>query len=260
LSGIRVNCPRYHNQGPTLGRHERTPAHRHAPQSNQPASDPSTHRFVAVRRRAEDRTLVYHPDVLQEPNDATRYLSAAAEGDKAAADALLPLVYDQLRKVAQRRLEGERSGHTLSATGLVHEAYLKLVGPREIPWAGRGHFYAAAAEAMRRILVDHARAHGRSGGAKLRLFEVGDVAALAGLGADEILAVDEAIRRLEEEDPQAAALVRLRFYAGLDVEDAAKALQVSPRTAARLWTYARAALYLDLSDPTERIADEPQRR
>lgn len=210
--------------------------------------------------RAENRTLVYHPGVPQEPNDATRFLSAAAEGDKAAADALLPLVYDQLRKVAQRRLEGERSGHTLSATGLVNEAYLKLVGPREIPWAGRGHFYAAAAEAMRRILVDYARARERRGGAKLRLFEVGDVAALAALGADEILAVDEAIRRLGAEDPRAAALVRLRFFAGLDVEDAAKALQVSPRTAARLWTYARAALYLDLSDPTERIADEPQRR
>jgi RNA polymerase sigma factor (TIGR02999 family) len=152
--------------------------------------------------------------------------------------------------VAQRRLAGERSDHTLSATGLVHEAYLKLVGPREVPWTGRAHFYAAAAESMRRILLDHARAHGRRGGSKLRLFEVGDVAALAALGADEIVAVDEAIRRLEREDPKAAALVRLRFYAGLDVEDAAKALQVSPRTAARLWTYARAALYLDLSDPS----------
>ena len=183
-----------------------------------------------------------------EPNDATRFLSAAAAGDKAAADALLPLVYEQLRKVAQRRLDGERTGHTLSSTALVHEAYLKLVGPREIAWAGRGHFYAAAAEAMRRILLDHARARGRRGGEKLRLSEVGDVAALAGTGADEILAVDEAIGRLGEEDRQAAELVRLRFYAGLDVEDAAKALGVSPRTAARLWTYARAVLYRDLSD------------
>jgi len=189
------------------------------------------------------------PRMQHEPNDATRFLSAAAEGDKAAADALLPLVYEQLRSVAQRRLEEERSGHTLSATGLVHEAYLKLVGPREIPWAGRGHFYAAAAEAMRRILLDHARARGRRGGGSLRLSDVGDVAALAATGADEILAVDEAIRRLEGEDPQAAALVRLRFYAGLDVEDAARALQVSPRTAARLWTYARAVLYRDLSEP-----------
>lgn len=184
----------------------------------------------------------------QEPSDVTHFLSAAADGDKAAADALLPLVYAQLRKVAQRRLESERSGHTLSSTALVHEAYLKLVGPREIPWTGRGHFYAAAAEAMRRILLDHARAHGRRGGEKLRLAEIGDVAALASTGADEILAVDEAIGRLEGEDPQAAALVRLRFYAGLDVEDAARSLGVSPRTAARLWTYARAVLYRDLSD------------
>jgi RNA polymerase sigma factor (TIGR02999 family) len=183
-----------------------------------------------------------------EPNDATRFLTAAAGGDKAAADSLLPLVYEQLRKVAQRRMDGERSGHTLSATGLVHEAYLRLVGPREVAWAGRGHFYVAAAEAMRRILLDHARASGRRGGQKLRLSEVGDVAALAVTGAEEILAVDEAIRRLESEDSQAAALVRLRFYAGLDVEDAAKALGVSPRTAARLWTYARAVLYRDLSD------------
>jgi RNA polymerase sigma factor (TIGR02999 family) len=192
----------------------------------------------------------------QQPFDMTHFLSAAASGDKSATDALLPLVYDQLRKVAQRRLEAERSGHTLSSTALVHEAYLKLVGPRDIPWSGRGHFYAAAAEAMRRILLDHARARGRRGGDKLRLSEVGDVAALAGTGPEEILAVDEAIGRLETEDPQAGALVRLRFYAGLDVEDAAKALGVSPRTAARLWTYARAVLYRDLSD-RPRSSDPP---
>jgi len=172
----------------------------------------------------------------------------AAGGDKAAADRLLPLVYEQLRKTAQLDLAGERAGHTLSATALVHEAYLKLVGPRELAWANRGHFYAAAAEAMRRILLDHARAHGRRGGEKLRLSEVADVASLAATGSDEILAVDEAIGRLEGEDPQAAALVRLRFYAGLEVEEAARALGLSPRTAARLWIYARAVLYRDLTD------------
>jgi RNA polymerase sigma factor (TIGR02999 family) len=184
-----------------------------------------------------------------EPNDATRLLSAAADGDKAAANQLMPLVYEQLRKVAQRHLASERSGHTLSATALVHEAYLKLVGPRDVAWAGRGHFYAAAAEAMRRILLDHARARGRRGGELLRLAEVSDVAALAATGSDEVLAVDEAIGRLETEDPQAAALIRLRFYAGLRVEDAAQALGISPRTAARLWTYARAMLYRDLTNP-----------
>src|SRR5688572_9625413 len=217
------------------------------------ASDPpAPHR--APRRDgygACSRPRVYDPRMPPDATDVTHFLSAAASGDQSATNALLPLVYDQLRKVAQRRLDGERSGHTLSSTALVHEAYLKLVGPREIPWAGRSHFYAAAAEAMRCILLDHARARGRRGGEKLRLSEVGDVAALAGTGADEILAVDEAIGRLEGEDPQAGALVRLRFYAGLDVEDAAKALGVSARTAARLWTYARAVLYRDLSDRPE---------
>jgi len=175
---------------------------------------------------------------------------AAASGDVGAADQLLPLVYEQLRQAAQVDLAGERPGHTLCATALVHEAYVKLVGPRRVPWAGRGHFYAAAAEAMRRILLDHARAHGRRGGKRIELSDLGDVAALASAGAEEIVAVDEALGRLEGEDPQAAALVRLRFFAGLSVDEAAQSLGLSPRTAARLWTYARAVLYRDLSDST----------
>jgi RNA polymerase sigma factor (TIGR02999 family) len=176
-------------------------------------------------------------------------MQAAAGGDKAAADRLLPLVYGQLRKAAQRDLAAERADHTLSATALVHEAYLKLVGPREIAWANRGHFYAAAAEAMRRILIDHARGHERRGGSALRWTEVEDVADLATTGSEGILAVDEAIGRLERDDPQAAALVRLRFYAGLGVDEAAESLGISPRTAARLWTYARAVLFRDLNSP-----------
>ena len=183
-----------------------------------------------------------------DPLDATQLLIAASAGDKAAADGLLPLVYGELRKAAQLGLAREASGHTLTATALVHEAYLKLVGPRELPWANRAHFYAAAAEAMRRILIDHARARGRRGGVPLRLDEISDVAALAKAGPEEILAVDEAIERLKSEDPLAAALVRLRFYAGLGVDEAAQALGISPRSAARLWTYARAALYRDLTD------------
>jgi RNA polymerase sigma factor (TIGR02999 family) len=171
---------------------------------------------------------------------------AAAGGDKGAADQLLPLVYEQLRAAAQRDLAGERASHTLSATTLVHEAYLKLVGPREIPWANRGHFYAAAAQAMRRILLDHARARGRRGETR-PLTEILDVAALACAGSEQILAVDEAVGRLERDDPQAAAIVRLRFYAGLPVDEAAAALGLSPRSAARLWTYARAVLYRDLA-------------
>jgi len=179
--------------------------------------------------------------------DATVLLNAAATGDEAAANQLLPLVYDQLRKAAQLKLAGEPNGHSLSATALVHEAYLKLVGPREIPWAGRGHFYAAAAEAMRRILIDRARARDRRGGRPMNLDDIGDVADLAEADPEKILAVDEAVRRLEADDPEAAAVVRLRFYAGLSVDEAAKALGTSPRSAARLWTYARAVLYRNLS-------------
>ena len=178
-------------------------------------------------------------------------MNAAAAGSKDAADRLLPLVYDQLRKAAQLDLAAERGGavgHTLSATVLVHEAYLKLVGPRHMPWAGRGHFYAAAAEAMRRILVDHARTRARQGGKARQLTEIGDVAALAAADSGQIVAVDAALIRLEADDPQAAAVVRLRFYAGLSVDQAAQALGLSPRTVARLWTYARAVLYRELSE------------
>lgn len=192
----------------------------------------------------------YHRRVSTEQptsSDATLLMAKAAQGDRAAADGLLPLVYDQLRKAAQMQMGGERSGHTLSATALVHEAYLKLVGPREIAWANRRHFYAAAAEAMRRILIDHARARGPRGGAMVPLEGIGDIVALATTDSDKILAVDAALTRLENEDPEAASVVRLRFYAGLSVDQAAEALGLSPRTAARLWTYARAVLYRALS-------------
>jgi len=188
-------------------------------------------------------------EAADSPAEATELLSAAARGDGRAVDRLLPLVYEQLRRTAQLDLARERADQTLSATALVHEAYLKLVGPRELPWANRAHFYAAAAEAMRRILLDHARARGRRDGGRIPLEEVRDVACLADAGSDRILAVDEALERLAAEDPEAAAIVRLRFYAGLSVEAAAEATGISPRTAARLWTYARAVLYRDLSTP-----------
>lgn len=175
--------------------------------------------------------------------DATLLLNAAAGGDKLAADRLLPLVYDQLRKAAQRDLIGDRERPSLSATLLVHEAYLKLIGPRQIPWANRAHFYAAAAEAMRRILLDHARKHARRGGPARPLTEITDVQALADSDPEHIIALDAALTKLETEDPEAAAIVRLRFFAGLSVEQAAEAMGVSARSAARLWTYARASLY-----------------
>jgi RNA polymerase sigma factor (TIGR02999 family) len=174
-------------------------------------------------------------------------MNAAADGDTAAAGRLLPLVYEHLRGAAQQRMAAERDGHTLSATALVHEAYLKLVGPRKVPWEGRGHFYAAAAQAMRRILIDHARARQARGGGALRLEDIGDVGALAAADSGQILAVEAALARLEDEDPEAAAVVRLRFFAGLSVDRAAEVLGISPRTAARLWAYARAVLYREVS-------------
>lgn len=181
-------------------------------------------------------------------NPVTVMLRAAAGGDKAAADRLLPLVYDQLRAGAQKQLAGEAGAASLQATVLVHEAYLRLVGPRKIPWANRAHFYAAAAEAIRRLLLDHARTRARRGGPMGPLGELADVGALAAAGPERILAVEAAMRRLEGEDPEAAAVVRLRFYAGLSVEQTAEALGVSERTAARLWTYARALLFRALQD------------
>ncbi len=160
---------------------------------------------------------------------------------------LLPLVYDQLRGAAQQLLSGERAGHTLQATALVHEAYLKLVGPREIPWQNRAHFYTAATEAMRRILVDHARARAadKRGGPEARCAAV----SLTGLPDPNsqaesagFLILDGAIARLEGVDPDAAAVVRLRYFAGLSVEDTAAALGVSASTVKRTWAFARAWL------------------
>jgi RNA polymerase sigma factor (TIGR02999 family) len=173
-------------------------------------------------------------------------LTILLDGTKDSAqrvECLLPLVYDQLRAVAQRALAAERPDHTLEATALVHEAYLRLVGDREIPWGSRSHFYVAAAEAMRRILLDHARARGRvkRGGGRDRL-TLSDVADLA-TKPDEIVRFDEAFRRLEGESPEAAAIVRLRFFAGLSVEQTAEALGVSTSTVDRRWAFARARLY-----------------
>lgn len=178
----------------------------------------------------------------------TELLAAAAAGDAKAADDLLPLVYAQLRAAAHIHLASESPAHTLQPTALVHEAYLKLAGPRRLPWQNRAHFYAAAAQAMRRILVDHARAKHARGPKPLPLNEISDVSALAAGNPEQILAVDNALTRLEEQDPDAAAVVRMRFYAGLSVEQTAEVLGMSPRTCARLWTYARAALYRALCE------------
>ena len=177
-------------------------------------------------------------------SDVTRLLDAAAAGDRKAAADLLPLVYDQLRELAAVRLAAEAPGQTLQATALVHEAYLRLVGDAAGGWEGRGHFFAAAAEAMRRILVEGARRKKRvKHGGDRRRVPLDDGAAPAGAPADDLLALDEALAGLAEEDPVKARLVELRFFAGLSVEDAARCLGISRATADRYWAYAKAWLY-----------------
>ena len=179
-------------------------------------------------------------------NDLTRILDAASRGDPRAAGELLPAVYDELRRLAARRLSEERPGQTLQATALVHEAFLKVAGQNEPRWESRAHFFAAAAEAMRQILIDAARRKraARHGGEHQRI-EMDDsllqLARSAG-DADDLLALDEALTRFEAEDATRAKLVKLRFFAGLSIEEAAAAMGISRATAARHWEYARAWL------------------
>ncbi len=178
-------------------------------------------------------------------NEVTRILEAIDQGEPGAADRLLPLVYDELRKLAATRLAREKPGQTLQATALVHEAYLRLVaGDDPKPWNSRGHFFGAAAEAMRRILVENARRKRRvkHGGAQHRV-DLNEAVLSTDGPAEELLAVDEALERLAVEEPQAAELVKLHYFAGLTVEEAAEVLGVSARKGYRIWAYARAWLF-----------------
>jgi len=180
--------------------------------------------------------------------DVTQILSRIESGDPSAADQLLPLVYDELRRLAARRLAQEKPGQTLQATALVHEAYVRLVdGDRAQHWNSRGHFFAAAAEAMRRILVDQAR-HKRSQrrGGNYQRIELSSVEPAVRANQLDMLALDEALQ-LAERDPRAAELVKLRFFAGLTVSEAATALAVSIATAENDWAYAKSWLRLQLS-------------
>jgi RNA polymerase sigma factor (TIGR02999 family) len=180
----------------------------------------------------------------------TRVLSAIEQGDPHAAEQLLPLVYDELRKLAAQKLAREKPGHTLEATALVHEAYLRLIGKGEGPhWDGRNHFFAAAAEAMRRILVEHARRkRGPKHGGRLQRIEADLNLVAAPTSPVDILALDEALSRLAVESPIRAELVKLRFFAGLTVPEAAEILGISRATAERYWTYTRARLYAELTE------------
>lgn len=186
----------------------------------------------------------------------TALMSQAAAGAAEATRELLPLVYRSLREIARRQIDGERRDHTLQATALVHEAYVRLVG-RDVAWTDRAHFYAAAAQAMRCILIDHARkAKSRKRGGGERRREIASVVDLAsGESIDEALAIDDAIEALRRHDARAASVVHLRFYTGLSIAQTAEALGVAPATVDREWRYARAWLHraLGLGD------EEPQR-
>jgi len=181
-------------------------------------------------------------------SDVTRILSAIEGGDQQAAAQLLPLVYDELRKLAAVRMAHEQPGQTLQATALVHEAYLRLVeGATGQQWNGRGHFFAAAAEAMRRILIENARHHHREKrGGGLRRIDLDRADLVTTVSPDELLLLDETLTRLADDDATAGALVRLRFYSGLSVEESGQALGLSRAAAYRHWNYARAWLHCEL--------------
>jgi len=185
--------------------------------------------------------------------DVSQILAAVEAGDPKAAAELLPLVYEELRKLAAVRMAAEAPGHTLDATALVHEAYARLVGAGPArDWDGRGHFFAAAAEAMRRILVEAARRKGRArhGGGRRRV-ELTDIP--AAVPDEDLLALDEVLGRLAARDPVRAELVKLRYFAGLTIPQAAAALGISVATAERYWAFARAWLFAELNGPGENL-------
>jgi RNA polymerase sigma factor (TIGR02999 family) len=181
-------------------------------------------------------------------SEVTRILSAIEEGDPTAAEQLLPLVYHELRQLAAQRLGQEKPGQTLQATALVHEAYLRLVDVENARhWDSRGHFFAAAANAMRRILIDNARRRrSRRRGGQAQRHSLDGLEAAAPASDDELLAVDEALTRLQNLDPAKAELVKLRYFGGLTIPEAARALGISVTTANRYWAYARAWLHEEL--------------
>jgi RNA polymerase sigma factor (TIGR02999 family) len=185
-------------------------------------------------------------------NDVTRILSAIEQGDRRAAGELLPLVYDELRKLAAQKMAREQPGQTLQATALVHDAFLRLVGTDDPGWDSRGHFFAAAAEAMRRILVDDARRKRSAKRGSLRARQDLDEARVAASATGlDVLALDEALGRLGEHDAEAAELVKLRFFAGMTMRESAAALGLPERSAERLWTYARSFLAKEMGPAGE---------
>jgi RNA polymerase sigma factor (TIGR02999 family) len=184
-------------------------------------------------------------------SDVTHILAQIESGDPSAAEQLLPLVYDELRKLAAAKLAHEQPAQTLQATALVHDAYVRLVNVEMAQhWDSRGHFFAAAAEAMRRILVENARRKQRlkHGGGRERL-DLEEIEAVADAPADDLIALDAALAKLERLEPSKADVVKLRYFAGMSVEEAAKSLGISCATAKRYWAYARAWLFAELNNP-----------
>jgi RNA polymerase sigma factor (TIGR02999 family) len=185
-------------------------------------------------------------------NDVTHILDRARQGDATAGEELLPLVYEELRKLATHRMAQEAAGHTLQPTALVHEAWLRLVSEGDRTWQNRAQFFAAAAEAMRRILIDRARRkHALKRGAGAERIDLDRVDLALEADADTVIRVNEALEQLAAQDAQAAEVVKLRFFVGMDYVEAAETLGISERTAKRCWSFARAWLYRELSRPTE---------
>lgn len=181
-------------------------------------------------------------------HDASRLLTAVRNGDKAKLPQLVELVYADLRKLAARYMEGERSGHTLQPTALVHEAFLKLIDQSQVDWRGKSHFFAVGAQAMRRILVNHAKSRGRiKRGGKLHRLPLDEALTVSMEDDDDVLAVDEALEKLAQVDERQARIVELRFFGGLSVEETAEVLRLSKRTVEREWTACRAWLRRELA-------------
>ena len=188
------------------------------------------------------------------PQEVTQLLADWGKGDRSALDKLFPLVHSELRRIAQRQMSQERPGHTLQATALVNEAYLKLAGQQGFDWQNRAHFFAVCAQVMRHILIDHARAHARDkrGGGAVKV-SLNDALVVAEDQASHFIALDEALRVLERLDPQKGKIVELRYFGGLSVEEVGEVMNVSPRTVRREWQRAKAWLYRMM---TEGIEDE----
>ena len=200
---------------------------------------------IALNHWAGFVSSIYYGSTM--PSDVTQLLNAIERGDSAAAEQLLPLVYDELRKLAAAKMAKEQPGQTLQATALVHEAWLRLAGGRQQRWDSRRHFFAAAAEAMRRILVEKARRRQRvRHGGGLERVDVDDVEITAGVRQDQLIALDDALTKLEQDDPQKADVVKLRYFVGMTNEETAETLGLSRATVERYWSFAKAWLFKEI--------------